>query len=413
MELGLQKLSNFLLIMAIVVSFFHSAKGRNEGSFEGASFINFKKDEFSYLNITSIGSDLIKDGIECGFACLEIPTCFSYNLAAFADISENLLCELLPSDKYNNSDKFIVSPLFHHFSNPSPCSSWPCKNNGTCISQYEKKSYVCHCVKGFKGKHCQTDINECESSPCVNNGTCTDLINGFNCSCPVGFHGDRCEKGRGGIRQRSITRKLAGDRKIPDRPIRDKSGELLPNQDEQRRRWADQFKELLNRPSPSEMPDIQLAVTPLQLFGKIWETNEIPDDWKEGYLIKLPKKLNECQNWRGIMLLSTTGKVLNRVILERLKVKMDKRLREGQAGFRKERSCIDQIATLRNILERSLEWNSPVYATFVDCEKAFDSVDREVLWMLLRHYGIPEKNITLIQRTYEKCTCKVIHNRVL
>ncbi|XP_078383156.1 uncharacterized protein LOC144665733 isoform X1 [Oculina patagonica] len=195
MELGLQKLSNFLLIMAIVVSFFHSAKGRNEGSFEGASFINFKKDEFSYLNITSIGSDLIKDGIECGFACLEIPTCFSYNLAAFADISENLLCELLPSDKYNNSDKFIVSPLFHHFSNPSPCSSWPCKNNGTCISQYEKKSYVCHCVKGFKGKHCQTDINECESSPCVNNGTCTDLINGFNCSCPVGFHGDRCEKG--------------------------------------------------------------------------------------------------------------------------------------------------------------------------------------------------------------------------
>ncbi|XP_078383193.1 uncharacterized protein LOC144665774 [Oculina patagonica] len=195
MELGLQKLSNFLLIMAIVASFFNPAKGHSEGSFERASFINFKKDEFSYLNITSIGSDLITDGIECGFACLEIPTCFSYNLAAFADISEKLLCELLPSDKYNNSDKFIVSPLFHHYSIPSPCSSWPCKNNGTCISQSEKKRYACHCVKGFTGKHCQTDINECESSPCLNNGTCTDLINGFNCSCPVGFHGDQCEKG--------------------------------------------------------------------------------------------------------------------------------------------------------------------------------------------------------------------------
>ena len=77
-----------------------------------------------------------------------------------------------------------------------------------------------------------------------------------------------------------------------------------------------------------------------ELFGKIWEMNEIPDDWKEGYLIKLPKKgdLKECKNWRGIMLLSTAGKVLNRIILERLKVEVDKRFREEQAGFRKDRS---------------------------------------------------------------------------
>jgi len=39
-----------------------------------------------------------------------------------------------------------------------------------------------------------------------------------------------------------------------------------------------------------------------EMFGKIWEVNEIPDDWKEGYLIKLPKKgdLKECKNWRGV-----------------------------------------------------------------------------------------------------------------
>ena len=85
--------------------------------------------------------------------------------------------------------------------------------------------------------------------------------------------------------------------------------------------------------------------------------NEIPDDWKEGYLIKLPKKgdLKECKNWRGVMLLSTAGKVLYRIILERLKVEVDERLREEQAGFRKDRSCADQIATLRIILEQSLE----------------------------------------------------------
>ena len=70
-----------------------------------------------------------------------------------------------------------------------------------------------------------------------------------------------------------------------------------------------------------------------ELLGKIWETNELPDDWKEGYLIKLPKKgdLRECRNWRGIKLLSAAGKVL-----ERLKVVVDKRLRDEQAGFWKE-----------------------------------------------------------------------------
>ena len=63
----------------------------------------------------------------------------------------------------------------------------------------------------------------------------------------------------------SITKKLAGDRKIPDRPVRDKSGKLLTGQEEQRKRWTEHFRELLNRPPPSEMPDIQPADTPLQV----------------------------------------------------------------------------------------------------------------------------------------------------
>ena len=158
----------------------------------------------------------------------------------------------------------------------------------------------------------------------------------------------------------------------------------LTDQEEQRKRWAEHFRELLNRPLPSEMPEIEPADTPLQvnenrpskveikktirylkngratgpngrpseaikadlntltkmlheLFGKIWETDEIPDDWKEGHLIK-KGDLKECKNWRGIMLLSTAGKVLNRIILERLKAELDKRLRDEQGGFQKERS---------------------------------------------------------------------------
>ena len=50
--------------------------------------------------------------------------------------------------------------------------------------------------------------------------------------------------------------------------------------------------------------------------------------------------------------------------------------------------------TLRIIWEQSFEWNSPIYTIFVDFEKVIDSVDKEELQKLLRHYGIPEKYIT-------------------
>jgi len=127
--------------------------------------------------------------------------------------------------------------------------------------------------------------------------------------------------------------------------------------------------------------------------------------------VKLPKKgdLSLCDNYRGIMLLSTPGKVLNRIMLERMKTTVDKKLRDHQAGFRSERSCADQIATLRIILEQSQEFKSSLYVTFIDFEKAFDSLDREVLWQLMRHYGIPEKFISIIQNTYNGMQCKVIH----
>ncbi|CAH3040703.1 unnamed protein product [Porites lobata] len=112
--------------------------------------------EFSYLNISSIGRNLIQDENDCGYACLEIPSCFSYNVAAFPDVNGKLLCELLPSDKFNNSDKFNASKEFHHFYIPSPCDSSPCKNTGKCISLYQENGYKCICVKGFTGKDCET-----------------------------------------------------------------------------------------------------------------------------------------------------------------------------------------------------------------------------------------------------------------
>ena len=90
------------------------ARGQSisRGVHNGVAFANFKAHKFSYLNITSIGTDFVPNGV----ACVNIPSCFSFNLAAFYDVNGRILCELLPSDKYNNSDKFVSSQSFHHFS---------------------------------------------------------------------------------------------------------------------------------------------------------------------------------------------------------------------------------------------------------------------------------------------------------
>ena len=168
---------------------------------------------------------------------------------------------------------------------------------------------------------------------------------------------------------------------------------------------------------PDEIPaeaikaDIETSVQMLySLFSKIWE-KEVPAQWKEGIIIKLPKKgdLRDCSKYRGIMLLSTPGKVLNRILLERMKEAVDPKLRDQQAGFRRNRSCADQIASLRIIVEQSLEWTppppSPFYINFIDYEKAFDSVDIETMWKPLRHYGVPKKTISLIRCTFQDTSC--------
>lgn len=122
----------------------------------------------------------------------------------------------------------------------------------------------------------------------------------------------------------------------------------------------------------------------------------------EGHLVKLSKKgnLRDRNNYRGIMLLSVPGKVLSRIILEILSKALDKELRDQQAGFRHDRSCTDHIATICIIAEQTLEWNTSLVLTFIDFQKAFVGLDRETLWKLMAHYGIPKKFINITQQLY-------------
>lgn len=143
----------------------------------------------------------------------------------------------------------------------------------------------------------------------------------------------------------------------------------------------------------------------------MWEEETIPEEWKDGYLMKLPKKgdLSNCANHKGITLLNVPEKILNRIILNRIKQEVDDNLRDQQADFCKNISYTDQIATLRIIIDQCAEWNSSLYVGFIDYEKAFDSVDRRTIWKLLRHYGVPNKLVNIIRNFYEHLASRVIH----
>ena len=181
------------------------------------------------------------------------------------------------------------------------------------------------------------------------------------------------------------------------------------------------IKKLKNHKAPGydELPaellkaDIEQAMEALSaLFKIIWKEEKIPSDWQKGLIAKLPKKgdLSDCNNWRGVTLLSITSKVFTRTILMRIEKAVESQLREEQAGFRKGRSCTEQIFVLRNIIKQCIEWQSTIYLNFIDFQKAFDSIHRETMWKILRLYGIPEKIIRIIQALYNDFTCSVLHN---
>lgn len=258
------------------------------------------------------------------------------------------------------------------------------------------------------------------------------------------------------------TRRLSGTKNKNEVPVKNKQGKLLSNEREQMERWFEHFSELfaINNDDPvlhqtknvpkvrkvqristttPSISEIEEAIASMKsnkapgidqitaemlkadcntsarilhpIFKKIWEDEVFPEDWLQGVLIKVPKKgdLSNCDNWRGIMLLSCPLKIFCKIILRRLEKKVNETLRETQAGYRAGRSGIDHINTLRIIIEQIVEWQEVLHLVFVDFKKAFDSLIHEKIWDSLKRKGVPEKLINLIKTQYARFTCRVLH----
>ena len=92
------------------------------------------------------------------------------------------------------------------------------------------------------------------------------------------------------------------------------------------------------------------------------------------------------------------------MILFRLRDAVDKVLREEQCGIRKGRGGVDQVFTLRLIIEKYLRCQTPLVLSFIDYEQAFDSVDKRALAKVLSLCGIPDKYINVVCAMYENNT---------
>ena len=154
------------------------------------------------------------------------------------------------------------------------------------------------------------------------------------------------------------------------------------------------------------------SVAPLlhQICQRIWEEERIPTQWKEGIILPLYKNKGDRRdttNYRPITLLSVPSKVVTAVIFNRIKPLILEKRRPQQAGFTPGRSTTDCILTLTILAQQCKEFRRPLYAAYVDLKAAFDSLDRDALWLLLQGIGVPSKYLKILRDLYTDNTCKV------
>ena len=117
-----------------------------------------------------------------------------------------------------------------------------------------------------------------------------------------------------------------------------------------------------------------------------WNSGYLPDVLRDANIITIYKNKGDradCNNFRGISLLSLAGKIFARTILPRLQILADRILPESQCGFRVGRSIADMVFCVRQLQEKCIEQHKPLFLVFVDLTKAFDYVSRSGLFLIL------------------------------
>ena len=138
----------------------------------------------------------------------------------------------------------------------------------------------------------------------------------------------------------------------------------------------------------------------------VWNQREVPQRWRDTAIKVLHKKKDrtECGNCRGIPLVAHAGNALLKIVATRLSAYCEARnlLSEEQCGFHPHRSTTDMMFTVRRLQEGlGREARVPLFLCFIDQQKAYDSVDRTLLWQVLAHFGTPPQMIEVIRQFHD------------
>ena len=96
------------------------------------------------------------------------------------------------------------------------------------------------------------------------------------------------------------------------------------------------------------------------------------------------RQCQKCSNYRIIALISHASKVMLKILQARIQQFVNRELPDVQAGFRKVRGTRDQIANIHWIMEKAREFQKNIYFCFIDYAKAFECVDHNKLWKILK-----------------------------
>ena len=163
--------------------------------------------------------------------------------------------------------------------------------------------------------------------------------------------------------------------------------------------------------------DVMLATW--KLFTVYFTNGVVPSVWLKSVVVPIPKSSKKDPftplNYRGLSILSCVAKLYSSVLNTRITKYCDMMdiIVDEQNGFRSGRSCEDHIFSLTSIIHDRIENKKPVFCAFIDLEKAFDHIDRNLLLYRLIQYNIDGKMYKAVKSLYTNTfSCVKLNNEL-